>query len=148
MPTATPIRRSIARNFSVTPSTGVQSGTNLTMEFLGLKGTSTRVTVGLTNHASTITYLCPTLRFSMPSTGTATITATMPSEVSYFKRLVFIATMTNWGASQWASTSGTISNPATSSKAATVCGAFSRSIQRFQATARAAARSQRRLSGR
>ena len=148
MPTATPIRRSIARSFSVTPATGVQSGTNLTMGFLGLKGTSTRVTVGLTNHASTRTYVCPTLRFSMPSTGTATITASMPSEISYFKRVVFIATMENWGASQWTSTSGTISNPATSTQAAAVCNSFSRSIQRFQASARAAARAERRLIGR
>ena len=121
-------------------------GSNLTMNFLGLKGTLTRITVGLTNHASTSTYLCPTLRFWMPSTGTATITASIPSEISYFKRMVFIATMENWGASQWSTTSGEISNPATSSKAATVCNAFTRSIQRFQASVRAAARSERRLS--
>jgi hypothetical protein len=101
----------------------------------------------LTNHSQTLTYVCPTYRFTMPTTGTASITMSMPSEIAYVKRMNLVATMENWGASQRATTSGTVSNPLTSARAVAICQVFSRSIQRFQAAARAAARSRGRSLG-
>lgn len=148
MPTATPVRRTVARSFVVSPPTGVQNGSTITMNFEGLRGTASRVTVAMTNHAQTVTYICPTYRFTMPDTGTASISVTMPTEISYFKRLVFVATMENWGATQIVQTGGSISTPATSTAAAAICNTFSRNVQRFQAAARAAARSQGRALGR
>ncbi len=146
MPTATPVRRTTARSFSVTPSTRLQNDTNVTMSLQGPKRTTARITISMVNHSGTTSYMCPTYRVTMPDSGTASITTSMPSEISYFRKLVFVATMENWGASQQSTTSGTVSNPATSTRAAAVCNAFSRNVQRFQAAVRAAARNSRRLS--
>ncbi len=140
IPTATPQRRTIARNFAVSPSTGVQSGSTVTMSFMGVQQSSTRVTITLTSHSLNRSYVCPTLRFPMPSTGSASISVSMPSEISYFKHMSFTATMENWGASQRTATGGTVSNPATTARATAVCNAFSRAVQRFQATSRASSR--------
>jgi subtilisin family serine protease len=145
-PTATPSKRTIARSFSVTPSIGVQNETNVTMNFEGPKGATTRVTLAMVNHSGNVSYMCPTYRFTMPVTGTASITTTMPSEISYFRKLVYVATMENWGASQQSTTSGTVSNPATSTRAAAICNTLSRAVQRLQASVRSAARGSRRLS--
>ncbi len=141
MPTSTPRRRAVTRSFSVSPTSGVQDGSTITMNFQGLQQSTARVTVALTNHALNRIYMCPTYRFTMPGTGTASISVSVPSEISYFKRMSFISTMENWGASQQTQTAGTVSNPATTARAAAVCNVFSRTIQRFQAASRAAARS-------
>jgi hypothetical protein len=146
--TPTPRLRTVVKSFSVSPSTGVRSGSNVTLNFAGLKGTLARVTVAMTNHPENLTYMCPTYRFTMPRTGSASLTMSMPSEIAYVKRLTFVATMENWGATQTATTSGTVSNPLTSTRASTICNSFSRGVQRFQAAARAAARSRGRSLGR
>ena len=114
------------------------------MTFEGLKKSIARVRVTLTNHAENRTYICPTVRFTMPDSGDATITINMPNEISYFKRIAMQATMENWGASQISTTGGTPSNPASLTRAAAVCNGMSRSVQRFSARARSSARSQNR----
>jgi len=144
IPTATPRRRTTARSFSVSPSTNIQSGSTVTLDYQGLKATTTRTTVALLNHTLNRTYMCPTFRFKMPEEGSASISVVMPSEISYFKRVTLLATMTSWGASQRVQTGGTISNPASKASAAAVCTAFSRAIQRFEAASRAAARGRSR----
>jgi hypothetical protein len=110
------------------------------MDFEGVPKTVTRLRVLLTNQSGNRVFACPTYRFSMPDSGAASITVTMPPEVSYFRRITFEATMVNWGASQRAETSGAVSNPATSSRAAAVCDVFNRGIQRFVSASRASAR--------
>jgi hypothetical protein len=142
--TPTPRKRTVARNFKVTPSSNLQSGTELTMKFEGIKKSSARIRATLTNHAGTRTYSCPTVRFTMPDSGDASITVNMPTEISYFKRVNFLATMENWGASQVSLTGGTASNPATLARATAVCNVIGRSVQRFSARARSSARSNSR----
>jgi hypothetical protein len=80
----------------------------------------------------------------MPDSGDASITVNMPTEISYFKRVNFLATMENWGASQVSLTGGTASNPATLARATAVCNVIGRSVQRFSARARSSARSNSR----
>jgi hypothetical protein len=144
LPTSTPKKRSIARSFTASPSSDLRGGDDLTMTFEGLKKSLARVRVILTNHAENRYYICPTVRFTMPDSGDATITINMPNEISYFKRITMQATMENWGASQRSTTGGTPSNPASLTRAAAVCNGMSRSVQRFSARARSNARAQRR----
>ncbi len=141
LPTSTPKRRTIARSFIMTPGGDLKTGDELTMSFEGLKKDATRVRIILTNQQETRSYLCPLIRFNIPTSGEASITTSLPSEVLYFKRITALATMQNWGASQISTTGGTPQNPATVARAAAVCNAISRSVQRFSAQARSSNRS-------
>jgi hypothetical protein len=114
------------------------------MSFQGLKKDSTRVRLILTDQQESRNYLCPLIRFTMPGSGDASLTVSMPSEVRYFKRITALATMANWAASQVTTTGGTPLSPASVSRAATVCNVFSRGFQRMSAQAR----SNNRSSGR
>lgn len=125
----------------MTPGGGLKTGDELTMSFEGLKKDATRVRIILTNQQETRSYLCPLIRFNIPTSGEASITTSLPSEVLYFKRITALATMQNWGASQISTTGGTPQNPATVARAAAVCNAISRSVQRFSAQARSSNRS-------
>jgi len=147
-PTPTPRLRMVVKSFSVSPSRGIQDGTTLTLNFAGLKGTSNRVTVGMSIHPRIPPILCPTYRFTMPDTGSASLTISMPREIEYVNALFFASTMENWGASQYALTTGPVSFPLTPARVSSICNVFSRGFQRFQAAARAAARNRGRSLGR
>ena len=125
----------------MTPSGDLRGGDDLTLSFQGLKKAAARVRLILTNQEETRNYICPTIRFTMPTSGEASITIAMPNELSYFKRITAHATMENWGASQSTATGGTPHSPATISRAAAVCNSVNRSFQRFSAQARANNRS-------
>lgn len=148
LPTVTPKTRTIARSFRASPSSDLRGGDDLTMTLQGLRKSLARIRVTLTNHPENRTYICPTVRFTVPDSGEASITTNMPNEISFFKRVSMHATMENWGASQLAITGGTPSNPATLNRAAAVCNAISRSVQRFSARARSNSRSNARSNAR
>jgi len=144
LPTSTPKKRPVARSFTASPSAALRRGDDLTMTFGGLKKSTARVRVVLTDQGENYYYRCPIIRFTMPESGDATISTTMPDEISYFKKVLMLATADNWGASQITTTGGTPASPASIDRAATVCYAISRSVQRVSARARATARSQSR----
>lgn len=143
-PTSTPKRRTIARSFSMTPTTDLRGGSTLTLSFEGLRKSAARVRLILTNQAETRNYICPTIRFPMPNEGEASITISTPNEIYYFKQITALATMENWGASQTTLTGGTPLSPATVSRAAAVCNSVNRAFQRFSAKARSNNRATRR----
>lgn len=143
-PTATPKPRKITRGFTLTPQSNVRGGGTLTMNLSGPEKSVVSVRLSLTNHSQTRAYSCPTYRFRMPDTGSASITATMPEEISYFKALYLSASSDGWGVARLSTTGGTIANPSNASRAAAVCNVFGRSIQRFEAASRAYGRAKGR----
>ena len=143
-PTATPKPRKVTRGFTLTPQSNVRGGGTLTMNLSSPEKSVVSVRLSLTNHSQTRAYSCPTYRLRMPDTGSASITATMPEEISYFKVLYLSASSDGWGVARLSTTGGTIANPANASRAAAVCNVFGRSIQRFEAASRAYGRAKGR----
>jgi hypothetical protein len=143
-PTATPRTRVINRSFSVAPTSDVQGGDTLTLSLRGPASTYVRIRASVTSHSGR-TYACIPTRALLSNTGTSTIDVTLPSEISYFQRFYFIATMPNWAGSQRADTDPSIAtSPATSARALAVCNTLVRASARSSARARAQLRAAQR----
>lgn len=131
--------------FTASPITGVQGGTSLTLTFKGNGRERVLVRTTLSPHTGTVTYACPLLTYKLSETGDLAVDITAPSEIAYFKRLRFEATMTNWGASQLATTGGTPATPASLNQASSVCVSLLRGSIRSAAQSHSLARAKRRL---
>ena len=142
--TATPKTRVINRSFSVSPNTDIVEGDVMTLSLQGPSGTYARILTGLTAQNNK-TYGCTTQRVLLSSSGTATVDVTIPSEIAYFKRLYFIATMSNWAGSRRAETDTSVSaSPVQFARIMSVCNAINRAAVRSTARARATMRAARR----
>lgn len=145
-PTMTPRKRQIAREFSVSPLNDLAAGDTLSLNFQGLPSEISRVRAVLTDQSGSKHYVCPVvLRVPIKRDGTASLSIRMVSQLSYFRYMLFSATMANWAASKQVVTSG-YSSPATANHAAAVCISLTRVTIRSSAHMRSLARAQKRHS--
>ena len=116
----------------------------MTLSLRGPSGTYARILTALTAQNNK-TYGCTTQRVLLSSSGAATVDVTIPSGIAYFKRLYFIATMTNWAGSRRAETDPSVSaSPVQFARIMSVCNAINRAAVRSTARARATMRAARR----